>query len=161
VLELVDGGNLRDYIDENEGMSTSRLPHPTSAPHLDTEEHESRRITYQMCNALAVGPSPPSALPASLITSRPGQYIHSKGIVHRDLKPAVRPPSSPNPNANVFVTVVERLVNLLRTPHSESSGFRVGQCHGQHDHAPGRSRPFPRSIKGERLIVGTDDVRHA
>lgn len=67
VLELVEGGDLLEYIITRNGLA----------------EPDAMHITYQLCTALAVSSSVSTRSRYSHIL----QYIHSRGIAHRDLKP--------------------------------------------------------------------------
>lgn len=78
VLELVEGGDLLDFILSNNGLS----------------EPMSQHITSQMCSALSVRNTNSrldSRLHSDAVTTHSRiQYIHEMGITHRDLKPEVR-----------------------------------------------------------------------
>jgi len=83
VLELVEGGDLLDFILSRNGLS----------------EPMSQHITSQICSALSVRkPQPSYGILGSILmlldTHTRIQYIHEKGITHRDLKPEVRVPES-------------------------------------------------------------------
>jgi serine/threonine/tyrosine protein kinase RAD53 len=89
VLELVEGGDLLDYILTRNGIGMScflALCLMSALISRQVEETAAKHITFQICDALAVNFNLVASYVSHAKLDFP-QYIHHKGIAHRDLKP--------------------------------------------------------------------------